>query len=239
METMSREKKVSMGLSDDIEYKKPIVQLKSIEKESFSKFDPIKVICEVNGQKVTAVIDTGAQVSVMSSSCAKHCGITHNIDTRYSGKAIGMGSTDILGRVDDIPIKVGNTNFRGQLSILRDSPQEFLLGIDFLRHFKAQISVGDNSMTLQLKDKQIHIPLISSSSGANNKGLESVNNLGLGPDGTILPAVSLGWSGEDGCDMMTNKPNSSKDVAEKEEILLSIYGEPEEYIGEPVSMEGV
>jgi DNA damage-inducible protein 1 len=57
------------------------------------------VLCEVNGFLVPAIIDTGAQITVMSASCAKRCRISNKIDARFSGRAVGVGSSDIIGRI--------------------------------------------------------------------------------------------------------------------------------------------
>ena len=46
-------------------------------------FEPLQVLCKVNGFTLPAVVDTGAQVSVMTSSCAQRCRISPFIDTRY------------------------------------------------------------------------------------------------------------------------------------------------------------
>lgn len=50
-----------------------------------NKFEPLRVMCEINGYMVPAIIDTGAEITIMSHSCAKKCRIANTIDTNYAG----------------------------------------------------------------------------------------------------------------------------------------------------------
>ena len=129
--------------------------------DDISDFAPLQVMCEVNGYTVPAIIDTGAQISIMSYSCAKRCRINNNIDTRYAGRAIGVGSSDILGRINGLNMKIGPISFDGKVSILRDSRVDFLIGLDFLKRFNCEVSFKDRALRLQVRDKFYKIPLIS------------------------------------------------------------------------------
>ena len=139
-------------ISDDIE---------TLDGSERSLFEPIRVVCEINGFKVPAVIDTGAEVSVMSASCAKRLRLSHNIDTRFAGKAVGVGSSDILGRIDNLPLTIGPVSFKGNVCVLRDSGADFLLGLDFLRRFRADIRVGENELRVLVRGKLMKLPIIS------------------------------------------------------------------------------
>jgi hypothetical protein len=48
---------------------------------------------------VSAYVDTGAQVTVISACAAKRAGIYHLIDRRYAGRATGVGHCRVLGRI--------------------------------------------------------------------------------------------------------------------------------------------
>ena len=124
-------------------------------------FAPIKIICEINGFSIPAIIDTGAEISIMSSACAKRCHLSNQIDMNYSGKALGVGSGHIIGRLDDMTMRIGPLSFKSRISVLRDSPVDFLIGMDFLRRFKADISIKDNTLRLQVKGNSLRIPLLT------------------------------------------------------------------------------
>jgi hypothetical protein len=48
---------------------------------------------------VSAYVDTGATVTVISAAAAKRVGIYHLIDRRYAGRATGVGHCRVLGRI--------------------------------------------------------------------------------------------------------------------------------------------
>jgi len=43
----------------------------------------------------------------MSASCAKRCRVSSNIDSRYAGKAIGVGTSEIIGRINQLDMRIG------------------------------------------------------------------------------------------------------------------------------------
>lgn len=126
-----------------------------------SSFEPIQVMCEVNGFLVPAIIDTGAEITVMSSACARRCHISNHINTKYSGKAVGVGTSDILGGIDSLPIRIGRLNFQNKISILRESRCDFLIGLDILKRFRGEISLKNRILKLAHRDDEIQVPIIS------------------------------------------------------------------------------
>ena len=136
-------------------------QSKNIENEYGDYCGPIKIILELNGFNVPAILDTGAEVSIMSSSCAKRCHLFNQIDASHSGKARGVGFGDIIGRLDDITMRIGPLSFKSKISVLRDSNVDFLIGLDFLRRFKGNICLKENVLKLQIKENIVRIPLLT------------------------------------------------------------------------------
>ena len=138
-----------------------------------SSFDPLQVMCEINGFMVPAIIDTGAEITVMSAACAKRCRLSSSINTKYTGKAIGVGSSDILGGIDDLSLRIGPISFQNKISILRSSRCDLLIGLDVLRRFDCQISLPDRALTLSVKKNAVRVPLMPSQAGMLSSRLKS------------------------------------------------------------------
>ncbi|KAL0717114.1 hypothetical protein Bca4012_066436 [Brassica carinata] len=116
--------------------------------EGFARVIMLYVDMEVNGVPLKAFVDSGAQSTIISKSCAERCGLLRLMDQRYKGIAQGVGQTEILGRIHVAPIKIGN-NFYPCSFVVLDSPNmEFLFGLDMLRKHQCTIDLKDNVLTV-------------------------------------------------------------------------------------------
>lgn len=101
---------------------------------------------QVEGKWLQAFIDTGAEVTVMSAACARQCGLMGRLDRRHAGIAKGVGSADILGKIHNVLIRVGNTNLLCTFCVIENS-MEMLIGLDTLKKYECDISLRRNSIT--------------------------------------------------------------------------------------------
>lgn len=112
--------------------------------EAFGSVSMLYVDMEVNGVKQSAFIDSGAQMTIMSKSCAKKCGILRLLDTRFKGTAVGVGKAEILGRVHMAPLLVKGQHIPVSITVLDQEGMDFLFGLDNLKRHQCSIDLQKN-----------------------------------------------------------------------------------------------
>lgn len=126
--------------------------------EAFARVVMLYVDMEVNGVPLKAFVDSGAQSTIISKSCAERCGLLRLLDQRFRGIAVGVGQSEILGRIHVAPIKIGNIFYPCSFTVLDAPNMEFLFGLDMLRKHQCMIDLKDN--VLRVGGGEVSVPFL-------------------------------------------------------------------------------
>ena len=120
--------------------------------EGFTQQPMLIINLRVNGVPLRAMVDTGAQSTIISQRTAQAAGIMRLVDTRFKGTAKGVGTGVILGKVHITPLEVGGVHCSASFTVMEKDDMDFLLGLDFLRRFAAVVDLGANKLRLRMGD---------------------------------------------------------------------------------------
>jgi len=133
----------------------------------------IHIACEIGESEVEILVDTGAQMSVISEPLASQLGLLSRLDRSRQGVANGVGQAKILGHVLDVPVKLGHVEFALNFSVLQMQQPLLILGVDQMRHYKCLVDL-ERSCLVFGGHGGVEVPFLSSVRGIVTSPMDAV-----------------------------------------------------------------
>jgi len=92
----------------------------------------LHLLGEVNNYLVEGLVDIGASMSVMATALVRELGLMHLVSGFETYKTALGAVTQALGRIDEVPIKVGGVQCTMTFMVLDTDIYDVLLGLDLL-----------------------------------------------------------------------------------------------------------
>jgi hypothetical protein len=117
----------------------PTIRRLSINKTHISK--TLHLSMEINSYLVEGLVDTGAFMSVMAMTVVRELGLMHLVSGFETYKTASGALTQALGRIDEVPIKVGGVQCNMTFMVVDTDSYDVLLGLDLLIKIGAIVDV--------------------------------------------------------------------------------------------------
>jgi len=96
---------------------------------------------EISNYVVEGLVDTRASMFVMAATVVRELGMMHLVTGTETYKTTSGVITQALGRIDEIPVKVGGVQCAMTFMVVDTDSYDGLLGLDFLMKIGAVVDV--------------------------------------------------------------------------------------------------
>ncbi len=101
----------------------------------------LHLLVEVNNYIVEGLVDTGASMTVMAAAVVRELGMMHLVTRSETYKTASGVITQALGRINEVPVKVGGVQCTMTFMVVDTNSYDVLLGLDFLMKIGAIVDV--------------------------------------------------------------------------------------------------
>lgn len=154
------------------------------------------ILVEINNYLFRALIDTGAETSIITPDYVEKLGLTADVKEIKDSIVMGVGTSKILGRISDVIIRMKNPESLDKkdddislpvsLNVVNMSIKGIILGMDLLESIHASLSISSKTLNIygqnikfltpsQFKRYQYPIMIISSRDHTQLSGKTNFN----------------------------------------------------------------
>jgi hypothetical protein len=111
----------------------------SVNKTHYNK--TLRLAIEINQAMIEGLVDSRTSMSVMATSVVRELGIMHLVSSHETYKMTSGIMTQALGRIAELPVRVGGIICQMIFLVADTSSYDLLLGLDFLIKIRAVVDV--------------------------------------------------------------------------------------------------
>ena len=132
-----------------------LIEIEQNHPELLIPGDLVFIKIKVNNVEIPAMIDSGAQESVISLKTCRECNLEHQIDYRRKKAYQGVGRMSTIGTIYIVPMMIGKTYCMTTLNVFgEESPMDHLLiGTNTLRQLG--ISIDFKKECIRIGEEEI------------------------------------------------------------------------------------
>lgn len=160
-----------------------------ISPESFVSVSMLYIKLRIKGHLAYALVDSGAQQTIIHPQLAEEFGILNLLDKRFATMTMGVGTAKSKGRIHSVPVSLGDTNLEVPCSFtVIETHVGILFGLDMLRRHKCSIDLSKDALVIGNREvKFLNEAEISKNVKAlTTSSLESIKDSQKGADDDIV-----------------------------------------------------
>lgn len=120
-----------------------------ISPESFVPVHLLQIKLKINGHETHALVDSGAQLTIIHPKLAEEFGILNLIDKTWSGKVSGVGSATTKGRIHSVRVSLGESEIELPCSFTAlETEFGVVFGLDMLKRHKCSINLAKDALEI-------------------------------------------------------------------------------------------
>jgi len=138
---MARKKKDAEATNNQVSMVSAAPTLRRICINKTHRSKTLHLSVEVNSYMVEGLVDTKASMFVMAAAVVQKLGLMHLVSGSETYKTASRVVTQALGRIDEIPVKVGGVQCTMTFMVVDTDSYDVLLGLDLLIKIGAIVDV--------------------------------------------------------------------------------------------------